>query len=146
LENIKNINDKFGHYFVDKLLFNVGKRLASLIEQDDILFKFQGDEFILIINNLNLVQKAISKAKKEGENNYHILTKEKYEEHKENLKMVEDLTLAISKDEFFLEYQPIVNPKREIVSYEALVRWKSPSRGIILPGRFIPILEKMEVL
>lgn len=62
--------------------------------------------------------------------------------------MVDKLTLkrelkgAIDRGELFLQYQPKVHVRRqEIASAEALVRWRHPTRGLILPGDFIPLAE-----
>jgi EAL domain-containing protein (putative c-di-GMP-specific phosphodiesterase class I) len=50
---------------------------------------------------------------------------------------------AIQRDEFTLYYQPSVNlAKGTIAGVEALVRWRHPTRGIILPTQFIPIAEE----
>lgn len=54
-----------------------------------------------------------------------------------------DLSAAIADDELFLQYQPKVHLRRqEVSSLEALVRWKHPTRGLILPGDFIPVAEE----
>lgn len=53
-----------------------------------------------------------------------------------------DLRLALLGDEFSLQYQPIVDTKRNAVAgYEALIRWKSPTRGNVSPAEFIPFAE-----
>jgi diguanylate cyclase (GGDEF)-like protein len=50
---------------------------------------------------------------------------------------------ALHRREFVLEYQPVFQlPERIIVSYEALIRWRQPGRGLISPGHFIPVAEK----
>lgn len=54
-----------------------------------------------------------------------------------------DLAAAIEKEELFLQYQPKVHLRRQAVtSVEALVRWQHPTRGLVLPGDFIPIAEE----
>lgn len=54
-----------------------------------------------------------------------------------------DLRQAISRDELFLNYQPIYNTvSNELIGVEALLRWNHGERGIIPPGDFIPIAEK----
>ncbi|HEX4693404.1 EAL domain-containing protein [Sphingomonas sp.] len=53
-----------------------------------------------------------------------------------------DLPGAIDRGEMFLQYQPKVHVRRqEVASAEALVRWRHPTRGLILPGDFIPLAE-----
>ena len=50
---------------------------------------------------------------------------------------------AIKNKEFQVYYQPIYDAQTEkIVSAEALVRWHSPTNGVILPSKFIPALEE----
>jgi len=54
-----------------------------------------------------------------------------------------DLRAALSRDELFLEYQPIVDmASREALGFEALVRWRHPVRGLVPPLRFIPLAEQ----
>ena len=53
------------------------------------------------------------------------------------------LRKALADSEFELKYQPIVNLARnEIVSSEALLRWRKPGVGLILPAEFIPLAEE----
>lgn len=57
--------------------------------------------------------------------------------------LVRELRLAIRRDELFLHFQPKAHLRRsEIVSLEALVRWQHPTRGLVLPGAFIPAAEQ----
>ncbi|EJK88447.1 bifunctional diguanylate cyclase/phosphodiesterase [Rhizobium sp. AP16] len=51
------------------------------------------------------------------------------------------LRVALQRDEFFLEYQPLVEPPFTVVGFEALLRWRHPSLGIIPPIAFIPMAE-----
>jgi diguanylate cyclase (GGDEF)-like protein/PAS domain S-box-containing protein len=54
-----------------------------------------------------------------------------------------DLERALDRGEFELLYQPIVKlTTREVVGVEALVRWRHPERGLILPNEFIPVAEE----
>ena len=49
---------------------------------------------------------------------------------------------GIEKGEFFLVFQPQVNFRGILVGAEALIRWKHPDEGMLLPGTFIPIAEE----
>jgi EAL domain-containing protein (putative c-di-GMP-specific phosphodiesterase class I) len=54
-----------------------------------------------------------------------------------------DLRFAIDADEFFLVYQPTLDLRWMVpTGVEALIRWRSPSRGVVQPNDFIPILEE----
>ena len=54
-----------------------------------------------------------------------------------------DLEEALGRNEFLLFYQPILSlSTNRIVGFEALVRWKHRSRGLVAPTEFIPIAEK----
>ncbi len=54
-----------------------------------------------------------------------------------------DLRAALDDEEFVLHYQPIVDLEKDIVtSFEVLLRWQSPSRGMVPPGDFIPFAEE----
>ena len=54
-----------------------------------------------------------------------------------------DLARALADGEFFLEYQPIVGVESRMVrSFEALLRWNHPTRGVIQPQGFIPAAER----
>jgi len=58
--------------------------------------------------------------------------------------LAQELREAMERQEFYLVYQPkvAVNSGR-IIGAEALIRWASPGRGIVSPGRFIPIIDEM---
>lgn len=50
---------------------------------------------------------------------------------------------ALDLDQFTLHYQPNVDSRTgKVVGSEALIRWESPERGLVLPGEFIPIAEE----
>lgn len=54
-----------------------------------------------------------------------------------------ELRRAIANDEFFLVFQPQVNIRtRNVTGVEALVRWRHPTKGVLAPGAFLPVVEK----
>lgn len=60
----------------------------------------------------------------------------------ERLIMETELRRGLEREEFFLEYQPLVWLETDqVVGMEALVRWNHPERGIVYPGEFITIAE-----
>jgi diguanylate cyclase (GGDEF)-like protein len=52
IDNFKQINDKHGHVFGDMVLKEVAKLVKSLVRNTDIIYRFGGDEFIMIIDGL----------------------------------------------------------------------------------------------
>jgi diguanylate cyclase (GGDEF)-like protein len=61
----------------------------------------------------------------------------------EQLQLETDLQNAINLQQFYLNYQPIVSfATGQIVGFEALVRWRHPSRGLVSPSEFIPVAER----
>ncbi|MDY0742877.1 EAL domain-containing protein [Paucibacter sp. R3-3] len=55
----------------------------------------------------------------------------------------ENIALALERDEFRLYYQPLVRLKdRQLLGFEALIRWPHPTRGMVMPGDFIPFAEE----
>ena len=60
----------------------------------------------------------------------------------EKRKLEADLKLALARGEFELHYQPLVDlGTGEVTTFEALVRWRAPTRGLVPPGEFIPAAE-----
>jgi EAL domain-containing protein (putative c-di-GMP-specific phosphodiesterase class I) len=58
------------------------------------------------------------------------------------MELKSDLDSALVNDQFFLLYQPIFDlDNASIKGVEALLRWNHPTRGVIAPDDFIPILE-----
>jgi diguanylate cyclase (GGDEF)-like protein len=58
-----------------------------------------------------------------------------------------DLQSALANGEFELFYQPVVSLEdNKISSFEALLRWRHPERGIVSPAEFIPVAEDMGLI
>jgi EAL domain-containing protein (putative c-di-GMP-specific phosphodiesterase class I) len=55
-----------------------------------------------------------------------------------------DLRIALTRNEFVLYYQPIVDSRAVTTGYEALVRWEHPTEGLLSPARFIDVAETSE--
>jgi diguanylate cyclase (GGDEF)-like protein/PAS domain S-box-containing protein len=58
-----------------------------------------------------------------------------------------DLARAVREGQFRLHYQPVVDARTlRIVGVEALLRWQHPVRGLLLPPRFMDVLEESEYI
>ena len=65
------------------------------------------------------------------------------EQLRERLRLEDDLNQALVREEFFLEFQPIIDLKTtELLGVEALVRWQHPEQGGSCLAQFIPMAEE----
>jgi diguanylate cyclase (GGDEF)-like protein len=59
------------------------------------------------------------------------------------LQLESELRWALGRGELMLDYQPIVElPGQRVTGVEALVRWRHPRRGVLLPAEFLPLAEE----
>lgn len=193
LDQFKRINDTLGHDAGDELLKTVAQRLKSCVRQRDTVSRLGGDEFTVLLTNIDdtistthIADKilkvlkepvmlgkhevivstsigitiapddgldadtlmknadlALYKAKERGRDCYHFFTEELNARALRQLTLEQELRQAIQGDEFFLEYQPQVNLKSgDILSVEALLRWRHPNRGLVAPSEFVPVAEE----
>lgn len=80
-------------------------------------------------------------AKSTGRNTVHFFAPALQAAVHERVSLEDDLRKAIGTDQFLLEFQPQVNCGL-VIGAEALIRWRHPKRGIVLPGDFIPLAEE----
>ncbi|HEX8723586.1 MAG TPA: EAL domain-containing protein [Pyrinomonadaceae bacterium] len=86
---------------------------------------------------------AMYRAKMEGKKRHVVFDKEMHDRAMELLQIETDLRRALTRKEFFLNYQPIVSLETgKVASFEALVRWRHPERGLVMPGDFVPVAEE----
>ncbi|WP_082821002.1 putative bifunctional diguanylate cyclase/phosphodiesterase [Gemmatimonas phototrophica] len=86
---------------------------------------------------------AMYVAKTRGKGQHVLFEQQMHAAALERLVVEADLRRAIEHEEFFLQYQPIVElATGDIVGAEALVRWMCRDRGTVPPGVFIPIAEE----
>ena len=73
---------------------------------------------------------------------FHIFTYSSYSYVMEQIELETSLCAALENDELFNHYQPLYNlASRKLVSFEALVRWQHPEKGLVYPSLFIPHVE-----
>ena len=86
---------------------------------------------------------AMYKAKAAGKGRFVVFHPRMQEQLRHRLRLEEDMQRALERNEFFLEYQPVIDlTHRELLGVEALVRWNHPEHGRVMPGVFIPIAEE----
>ncbi|MFH0709707.1 MAG: EAL domain-containing protein [Pseudomonadota bacterium] len=196
LDHFKGVNDLKGHYAGDSVLKMMAQRLLSVLRQNDIIARFGGDEFVVLIENLGKTQheaalsvqatvtkilevskepfiiddqlfylsasvgivlfyddeytmdqlftyadSAMYAAKNSGRNTARFYDSALQETMSAQVKLIQDLCISMSNNDFYLVYQEQVNNEGDTVGVEALIRWQHPNKGIISPLEFIPIAE-----
>ena len=192
LDRFKLVNDSMGHKIGDELLAAAAPRLKQAVRGSDTVARFGGDEFAILLEEIDGEHDAIDMAQRIAaiftrpfvlEGNEHFVTtsigialaeggelaedlirdadsamnrakergRARYELFDEGmrgraisrLRVENDLRRALEREEFTLDYQPVVSlPDRSIVSVEALIRWEHPQRGRVAPADFIPVAEE----
>lgn len=197
LDNFKRINDTLGHAAGDTLLQQVSQRLRNCLRPSDTVARHGGDEFTIIIGDLNQVENilivlnklrasferpiiidnheiyitfstgismyphdgeqvadllrhadtAMYQAKSSGSSQYRFYASDMNARGHELLTLEAELRQALERNEFVLYYQPQLALRTgHIVGAEALIRWQHPTRGIVSPADFIPLLENSALI
>lgn len=86
---------------------------------------------------------ALYAAKEGGRATYRFFAEEMLEKARRRKAVEDDLREALNKEQLYLVYQPIVSTSTEtLIGFEALLRWRHPTRGTIFPAEFIPLAEE----
>lgn len=92
---------------------------------------------------LNHADTALYRAKADGRGIYRFFEAGMSAQVQERRLIERDLRHAIPRDEFSLVYQPLSQIEtKEVVGFEALLRWHHPQRGLISPETFVPVAEE----
>ena len=90
---------------------------------------------------------AMYHAKAQGRGNFQFYSDKLNAESVALMALTSDIKRALEKDEFELHFQPKIGlPDQKIVGAEALIRWQHPARGMVPPGAFIEVAEKMGLI
>ncbi|MDB5824178.1 MAG: gmr 3 [Herminiimonas sp.] len=90
---------------------------------------------------------ALYVAKSKGRHTYRTFEAEMNRKVAERVWLDTNLRKALEEDQFELFYQPKVNLRTGMMAgVEALVRWNSPERGLIMPADFIPYAEESGII
>jgi predicted signal transduction protein with EAL and GGDEF domain len=99
-----------------------------------------GDEVESLLHHADV---AMYHAKQNGRDAYRFFSPAMNAHVIERVELENRLRQAIEGNEFVLEYQPEIElASGRVATVEALLRWRHPERGLLLPGHFLPVAEE----
>jgi diguanylate cyclase (GGDEF)-like protein len=104
------------------------------------LFPTDGKEPRALLQNADV---AMYSAKTNERGSYRFFDGKFHDQLKARLERIRELRHALADDQFVMYYEPRVNlADGSITSLEALVRWVHPTRGVVSPAEFVPLVEE----
>ncbi|OYY75633.1 MAG: diguanylate cyclase [Sphingomonas sp. 28-62-20] len=120
-------------YFIEGASISIGCSIGVAIAPTD------GSDSETLTRNADL---ALYAAKADGRGIHRFYREELLHGAQNRKRLEDDLRQALVENQFHLVYQPVVcTDTTRIVGYEALLRWRHPTRGAISPADFIPVAE-----
>lgn len=121
-------------FFIEGMTLHSSASLGISISPED------GDNVETLIKHADT---AMYYAKEHGRNNFQFFTKAMTVAAAERMHLERGLREALISTQFELHYQPKINTfTHQICGVEALIRWRHPKQGMILPLTFIPLAEE----
>jgi diguanylate cyclase len=118
-------------YDVQELHFNIGASIGIALYPD------HGQSLDMLLRASDIALYESKKVK----NSAHIFANAMQEGFLKNVKIEQELRKAIAHNELFMVYQPQMDVEGLVYGVEALIRWNSPSLGLVPPNHFIPLAE-----
>lgn len=108
------------------------------------LFSRDGKDALTLLKSADT---ALHWAKAQGRGCIRSYTSEMNAQVVERLTMEQSLRQALEREEFVLQYQPIMDLQTgSMVAVEALLRWQHPQLGVVPPAKFIPLAEELGIM
>ncbi len=124
--------DLAGHHVV------IGTSIGVALAPDD------GTHPDALLKNADM---ALYRAKLEGRGTYRFFEPEMDERLQTRRALELDLRSALAACEFEMFYQPLVSlASNQICGFEALMRWRHPTHGLVSPAEFIPVAEEIGLI
>jgi diguanylate cyclase (GGDEF)-like protein len=90
---------------------------------------------------------ALARAKQDGRGGFRFFEAELDARVQQRRQLEAELRQALAEQQFELHYQPLVElATGRVASFDALIRWRRPQRGMVSPGVFIPVAEAMGLI
>ncbi|HEX8840812.1 MAG TPA: EAL domain-containing protein [Sphingomicrobium sp.] len=90
---------------------------------------------------------ALYRAKEAGRGTYAFFEQSLNERAQQRRQLENDLRVAVEQGQFELHYQPLFDlEQNRICSFEALLRWNHPERGLVSPAEFVPVAEDIGLI
>jgi diguanylate cyclase (GGDEF)-like protein/PAS domain S-box-containing protein len=122
----------------------IGSQLVTVTVSVGITFGIKGCTSEQLLRNADL---AMYLAKAQGRDRYEEFQDQMHTAVVARLELEADLRKATINSEFVVYFQPIINLHTdEIVGFEALVRWRHPTKGLLQPISFIPFAEEFGLI
>ena len=116
-----------------------GTRLRVGVSIGVAIFPTDGADAATLLANADA---ALYRAKAEGRGTIRFFDGDMDQRLRERRSLQHDLQFVLERNELILHYQPLALIGGEVVGFEALVRWAHPTRGIVPPNTFIPLIEE----
>lgn len=125
-------------------------KLASFYKMEDVSLHLTVSAGIALYpdsgptrNLLDNAYRALAKGEKDGDGRITVFIPDEFTKTYDELILHNDMQGGLGRGEFEVYYQPIIQVcNKEVVSAEALIRWKHPKYGLIPPDVFIALMEK----
>ena len=193
VDRLKAINEDLGQDAGNTFLRQTASRIIGAVREQDVVARFGGDEFAILLSPISAPEDAEStagrvlqalrepytladtqvcstasvgvavfpgagetsdvlfqaadaamhQAKKSGRDTTCVFGDKLQKTASDRLRLETALRAALSRDEFFLCFQPQIDlTTQRVLGLEALIRWSPHNEGVVPPDRFIPILEE----
>ncbi|HEY8247344.1 MAG TPA: EAL domain-containing protein [Hyphomicrobium sp.] len=121
-------------YLVEGHLVTVGTTIGIAVAPTD------GGDADRLLRNADL---ALYRAKADGKSTFRFFEQEMDAQAQARRQLEIDLRSALAAEELEVHYQPLVDlVSRDVIGFEALLRWPHATRGYISPSEFIPLAEE----
>jgi diguanylate cyclase (GGDEF)-like protein len=133
----------------------LGKVIESPYDLDGVATRLSASMGIALAPNdgtttaelLKRADMALYEAKAEGRNTFRFFGTDMEEHITDQRNLEEDLRNALHLGQFELVFQPLINVRTQrTTTFEALIRWRHPTRGVVSPAHFIPIAEEIGLM